>query len=226
VTATEMFLLPSCEIRSETQRTKRPDKRDKNHQRLEKQKNILRQQARQNEYSARTKSSKLHLTRSSRCKLLFPSTAAAIDFAPSSPIWLSPCTADIRHHAPRSNKSKFSRRKILQTSSHKAQYLQAAVSFHGCCNRFCAFVADLVIPLHSRHQTSRTTIKNKQIQQAGAESFKLHLTRSSSRKLLFPSMAAAIDFAPSSPIWLLYCTADISAGAEQHTARGKYTAAT
>ena len=58
-------------------------------------------------------------------------------------------------------KRKFSKRKKPKTSSHKEQNLQAAVSFHGCCNRFCAVVADLVAALHSTRQRSRTTIKKE-----------------------------------------------------------------
>jgi hypothetical protein len=168
-------------------------------------------------------------------------------------------------------KREFSRRKKPKTSSHKAQCPQAADSFHGCCNRFCAVVADLVVVLHSTRQRSRTTIKKEtKIQQkkttqnfisqarapssccflprllqsilrrrrrfgsfaaqhtsalthhdkkrneksAGENNPKLHLTRYSICKLLFPSSAAAIDFAPSSPIWLSLCTAHVSAGAE------------
>ena len=41
------------------------------------------------------------------------------------------------------------------------QPLQAAVSFQSCCNRFCAVAADLVIPLHSTRQPSRTTNKRE-----------------------------------------------------------------
>jgi hypothetical protein len=167
-------------------------------------------------------------------------------------------------------KREFSRRKQPKTSSHKAQISQAAVSFHRCCNRFCAVVADFVVALHSTRQRSRTTIKKEtKIQQekktqnfisqgtasasccflprllqsilrrrrrfgcspaqhtsalthhnkkrnensAGENNPKLHLTRSRYCKLLFPSTAAAIDFAPSSPIWLPRCTAHVSAGA-------------
>ena len=58
-------------------------------------------------------------------------------------------------------KRKFSRRKKSKTSSHKVQLPQAAVSFHGCCNRFCAVVADSVVVLHSTRQRSRTTIKKE-----------------------------------------------------------------
>ncbi len=58
-------------------------------------------------------------------------------------------------------KREYSRRKQPKTSSHKVQNLQAAVSFHGCCNRFCAVVADLVGALHSTRQRWRTTIKKE-----------------------------------------------------------------
>jgi hypothetical protein len=47
------------------------------------------------ENSAAENNPKLHLTRSSHCKLLFPSTAAAIDFALLPPIWFQPCTAHV-----------------------------------------------------------------------------------------------------------------------------------
>jgi hypothetical protein len=53
-------------------------------------------------------------------------------------------------------KHKISRGKEPQYSSHNVQYLQARVSFHGCCNRFCAVVADLVTPLHSTRQRRRS----------------------------------------------------------------------
>ncbi len=105
---------------------------------------------------SRNKNPILHLTRPRYCKLLFPSMAAAIDFAPSSPIWLFHCTAHVSPHTPRSKKeTQFQQEQKSQTASHKAQPLQAAVSFHGCCNRFCAVVTDWVAALHSTRQRWR-----------------------------------------------------------------------
>ncbi len=52
---------------------------------------------------SRSKNPKLlHLTRPSISKLLLPSKAAAIDFAPTSPIWLPRCTAHVSLHLTRS----------------------------------------------------------------------------------------------------------------------------
>ena len=100
-TATEMFPLPCCEIRSETQRTKRPGKPNKKNQRnINRNKIEATAGTTKRKFSSR-KNPKLHLTRFSSRKLLFPSTAAAIDFAPSSPIWLPLCTAHVSAHASR-----------------------------------------------------------------------------------------------------------------------------
>jgi hypothetical protein len=46
-----------------------------------------------------------------------------------------------------------------KSSFHQRQAFQASVSFHGFCNRFCAFVADLVLALHNACQRSRKTLK-------------------------------------------------------------------
>jgi hypothetical protein len=54
-------------------------------------------------------------------------------------------TSALTHHDKKKN----------QTSSHKVKPLQAAVSFHGCCNRFCDVVADLVAALHNTRQRWR-----------------------------------------------------------------------
>ena len=116
---------------------------------------------------SRNKSPKFHLTRCSSRKLLLFSTAAAIDFTPSSPIWLKPCAAHVNPCAPRYQKKR---------------------NF-------------------SRNKTS-----------------KVRLTRPSHRKLLLPSTADAIDFAPSSPIWLKPCTAHVSQEVGQHATSGKYAA--
>jgi hypothetical protein len=116
-TATEIFLLALCETRS-----KKNEKKDR--------------QNKQRDTNGRNNKSKLHLTRFSDCKLLFPSTAAAIDFAPTSPILFRPCTAHISHHVPRKRKkeTQIQQEQQAQTSSHKVQRLQAAVSFYGRCN--------------------------------------------------------------------------------------------
>ena len=44
---------------------------------------------------------KIHLTRTSDCTLLFCCRAAAIAFAPSSPIWLPLCKTHVGPHARR-----------------------------------------------------------------------------------------------------------------------------
>jgi hypothetical protein len=75
--------------------------------------------------------------------------------------------------------------------SHKVNPLQAAVSFQGCCNGFCADVADVVVELHiTRHLQTQ--------QSSGRIKPKVDLTRSSRCKLLLTSKAAAIDIAPMS----------------------------
>jgi hypothetical protein len=58
-------------------------------------------------------------------------------------------------------KRNFNRNKNRKTESHKAQILQAAVCFQGCCNRFCAVVADQVVALHSKRQPSHNTMQKR-----------------------------------------------------------------
>ncbi len=60
-------------------------------------------------------------------------------------------TSALTHHDQKRNVNSAGTKP--QTASHKGQYLQAAVSFHGCCNRFCAVVADSVAFLHSTCQS-------------------------------------------------------------------------
>jgi hypothetical protein len=78
------------------------------------------------------------------------------------PIWLFHCTAQVSPHTPRlKNETQFQQEQKPQTSSHKAQPLQVAVSLQGCCNRFRAVVADQVAALHSTRQSSSNTIKRE-----------------------------------------------------------------
>ena len=55
----------------------------------------------------------------------------------------------------RHNETRIQQEKKPKTSSHKPELPQAAICFHGCCNRFCAVVADLVVLLHSTRQRWR-----------------------------------------------------------------------
>ena len=163
VTATEMFSLPLCESRSETQRTKRPGKKNEKPSTAEEQK--------QNRSNSRHNETRIQQEKTTQNFISQGSAAASCCFLPRllqsilrrrRRFGCCPAqhTSALTHH-DKKKKQKFSSRKKPQTSSHKAQYLQAAVSFHGCCNRFCAVVADFVALLHSTRQRSRTTIKKE-----------------------------------------------------------------
>jgi hypothetical protein len=71
-------------------------------------------------------------------------------------------------------------------------------------------VADFVEALHSTCQPYKQPRREGKANSAETKIYTNNLTRSSSFKLLFSFMASAIDFAPSSEIWLLDCIAHVT----------------
>ena len=123
-------------------------------------------------------------------------------------------------------KREFSRRKQPKTSSHKVQIQQAAVSFHGCCNRFCAVVADSVVLLHSTRQRSRTTIKKEtQIQQEKKPKTSSHKVQILQAAVSVHGCCNRFCAVVADLVVVLHSTRQ-RWRREQQTTRGKYTAET
>jgi hypothetical protein len=107
-------------------------------------------------------------------------------------------------------------KKQPQNSSYKAQPLHAAVLLQSGSNSLRSLVADLVAVLQNSCRPSRTPMKKQTQIHHTKNNHKIHLTRYSHCTLLFCCRAAAIAFAPSTPIWLLSCKTHVGIPAEKN----------
>jgi hypothetical protein len=107
-------------------------------------------------------------------------------------------------------------KKQPQNSSYKVQRLHAAVLLQSGSNSLRSLVADLVAVLQNLCRPSRTAMKKQTQIHDMKTNHKIHLTRYSVRTLLFCCRAAAIAFAPSTPIWLLICKTHVGIPAEKN----------
>jgi hypothetical protein len=113
-----------------------------------------------NAHSARKNIRKIHLTSHSHWTLLFWCRAAAIAFAPSSPISLQLCKTHVGPHARRrKSKCAFITEKHPQNASYKPQLLHATVLMQSGGNRLRSHVADFVAALQNSSWPSRITMK-------------------------------------------------------------------